>query len=87
MRRPDGTSWNNERRCVVAESFQVIEYGVEAEFNMPSNVLANDPSRPEFSYESMHLGLETSRVFCSASVARDAEGLTGVSAAHDVDVV
>ncbi len=49
MIRPDGTSRNNKRCRGVAESVQVIEYGVEAEFNVAKNVLANDPSRPELS--------------------------------------
>ncbi len=86
MRRPDGTSRNNNRRCGVAESFQVIEYGVETEFNVSSNVLAYDPSRPEFSYESMHLRPEVTRVAFAALLSGDAEGLAGVAPADEVDV-
>jgi hypothetical protein len=64
---------------------QVSEYGVEAEFNMSSNVLANDPSRPDFSYEAMHFRPEVARVLYSALVACDAEGLAGIAAAEEVD--
>ena len=85
MRRPDGASWNDKRRCGVARMRQVIEYGVEAEFNVASNVFANDPSRPDVSYESMHLRPEVTRVVYSALVACDAEGLAGITAADDVD--
>jgi hypothetical protein len=87
MRRPDGTSRNNERRRGVATSLQVIEYGVEAELNVSSNVLANDPSRPELSYEAMHLRPEVARVLLAASAAGDAEGLAGIAAADEVDLV
>ena len=75
MRRPDGASWNDNRRRGVARSFRVIEYGVETEFNMATNVLANDPSRPDLSYESMHFWPEMARVVYSALFAGDAERL------------
>jgi len=86
MIRPDGTSWNNERPAGVACNFQVREYGVEAEFNMATNILGNDPSRPELSNESIHLWPEMSRVRCAALVAGDAEGLAGIAAADKVDM-
>lgn len=86
MRRPDGTSRNNKRCRGVTCIVQVIEYGVEAEFNVSSNVLANDPSRPKLSYESMHLRPEMTRVMVSASHSGDTEGLAGIAAAEKVDV-
>ncbi len=85
VRRPDAASRNNKRRWGVASSFQVHEYSVEAEFNMSKNVLANDPSRPDLSYEAMHLRPEVARVASSALIAGDAEWLTRVAAADEVD--
>ena len=85
MRRPDGTSRNNKRCCGVVGMLQVSEYGVEAEFNMASNVFANDPSRPDFSYEAIHLWPEMARVFNSLLISGDAEWLAGVAAADEVD--
>jgi hypothetical protein len=86
VRRPDGTSWNNKRCCGVARSFQVIEYGVEAEFNVTSNIFANDPSWPDFSYEAMHFWPEMSRVLISALFTCDAERLAGVASADEVNL-
>ena len=85
MRRPDGASWNNKRRCGVAFRCQVIEYGVETEFNVSSNILANDPSRPDFSYEAIHLRPEVARVGFPELLSCGAEGLAGISAADNVD--
>lgn len=87
LRRPDGTSWNNERPRGVAKGFQLIEYGVETEFNMSTNILANDPSRAEFSYESVHFRPEVARVALSALSFCDAEGLAGIAPADEVDRV
>jgi hypothetical protein len=86
MRRPDGTSWNNKRPAGVARSFQVSEYGVEAEFNMAINVFANDPSRLEFSYESIHFWPKVSWIGLPALPPGDAEWLAGIAPAYDVDV-
>lgn len=85
MRRPDGTSWNNERRCGVAGSVQVSEYGVEAELNMSSNILANDPSWPELSYEAIHFRPEMTRVVVAPLSAGNAERLAGIAAADNID--
>src|ERR1700733_6968213 len=85
MRRPNGASWNNERPAGVARGFQVREYGVEAAFNMATNVLANDPSRPDFSYESIHFRPEMARIGLASLFACDAEGLAGIAPANDVD--
>jgi len=85
MRRPDGTSWNNERPAGVTRCFQRRKYGVEAEFNVAINILANDPSRPDFSYESMHFRPEVTRIGFSSFLPSDAEGLAGIAATDDVD--
>jgi len=85
MRCPDGTSWNNKRRCGVASIFQVIEYGVEAKFNMARNIFANDPSRPDLSYESIHLWPEMARILDSSAIACDAKWLAGIATADDVN--
>jgi len=46
---------------------------------------SDDPSRPDFSYEAMHLRPEMARVFCSALISGDAERLAGITAAYEVD--
>jgi hypothetical protein len=70
----------------VAFRVQVAEYGVETEFNVASNVFANDPSRPDFSNESIHFRPEVSRVVLAALLAGDAERLAGIAAANEVDL-
>ena len=62
------------------------EYGVEAEFNVSSNVFANDPSRPDFSNEAMHFRPEMTRVAFAELASGNAERLAGIPAANEVDV-
>jgi len=53
---------------------QVNQYGVESEVHMASNVLGNDPSRPDLSYESITFSGQRWRgVLLRELVARDAE--------------
>src|ERR1700722_3678160 len=85
MRCPDGTSRNNERPAGGVRSVQVREYGVEAAFNVATNVLANDPSRPDFSYESIHFRPEMARIGLASLFAGNAEWLAGIASADDVD--
>jgi hypothetical protein len=85
VRRVNGASWNNKRPDGEAFSFQRCGNLVETEFKMSSNILGNDPSRPDFSYKSMHLRPEMSFIFCAELFSGDAEGLAGVSAANKVN--
>ena len=56
---------------------QISQYGVEAEFNVSSNVFANDPSRPDFSYEAMHFRPEVTRVAFAALLPAMLKGWQG----------
>jgi hypothetical protein len=50
-----------------------------------SNILANDPSWPEFSYESVHFRPEVTRIVVTASLSGNAERLAGIAAADKVN--
>jgi hypothetical protein len=85
VRGVNGASWNNKRPDGEAFSFQRCGNLVETEFKMSSNILGNDPSRPDVSYKSMHLRPEMSFILCAELFSGDAEGLAGVSAANKVN--
>jgi hypothetical protein len=81
----DGTSRNNKRPAGVAETFQVSEHFVEPQGNVASNVLANDPSGSRECNDSAHLRPEIAVIFMRSLRAGVAEGLTGITAADEVD--
>lgn len=54
---------------------------------MASNVLANDPSRPDFSYEAIHFRPEVARIVVAALFSGDAKRLAGIAAADKVNSV
>jgi len=84
VRGIDTARWNNKRPDGVSFSLQCSEYFVETEFNVSTNILANDPSRPQLSYKSMHFRPEMSGVFFASLTTCDREGLAGVSADDNV---
>ena len=85
VRGVDGRSWNNKRPDGEAVSFQVCGHVVETESNVASNVLANDPSRPDASYNSTHLRPEVPRVGLPAPPPGGGKGLAGVPPANNVN--
>ena len=84
MRGIDTARWNNKRPAGVSFSLQCSEYFVETEFNVSTNILANDPSWPQLSYKPMHFWPEMSGVFFASLTTCDGEGLAGVSTDDDV---
>jgi hypothetical protein len=84
VRGIDTARWNNKRPAGVSFSLQCREYFVETEFNVSTNILANDPSRPQLSYKSMHFWPEMSRVFFASLTTCNAERLTGIPSNDDV---
>jgi hypothetical protein len=48
VRGIDGTSRNNKRLAGVADSFQVRKHLVDRHADDSSNILANDPTGPDF---------------------------------------
>jgi hypothetical protein len=52
---------------------------------MPSNIFGNDPSRPDFSYKSIHFRPEMPFISCAAARSGNTEGLTGVAPADKID--
>lgn len=85
MRGTDGTSRNNKRPAGVAECFQVRKHIVEAHADVPSNVLSNDPSWPEFFDKAAILRPEVAVIFRAPSLPGCGERLAGVSAANNVN--
>jgi hypothetical protein len=82
---PCGTSWNNKRPRGVAETFQVSEHFVEAQADVTSNVLAKDPSGSRECNNSTQLRPEVAVILMRSASSGDTEGLTGVSAADEID--
>jgi hypothetical protein len=80
----DGTSRNNKRPAGVFEGVQVRKHTVEAHADVPSNVLSNDPSGPEFVHEPTHFRPEVAVIFRAASLPGETERLAWVSAANNV---
>jgi hypothetical protein len=79
VRRANGASWNNKRPDGEAFSFQRCGNLIEAEANMSSNILGNDPSRPDLSNKAIHLRPEMSFIFFATPSSCHAEGLARVS--------
>lgn len=86
MRGVNGASWNNKRPDGVTLSFQRCGNLVETKFNMSSNILGNDPSRPDLSYKTMHFRPEVSLIRRPTPFSGNAEGLAGIAPADKVDV-
>ena len=79
VRGIDGTSRNNKRLAGVAEGFQVRKHRVECHVDDSSNILTNDPSGPEFLYNSEHLWPEVTVIFRASSLPGNTERLAGES--------
>ena len=84
MRGTDGASWNNKRPAGVTLSFQVRKHVVEAHADVPSNVLSNDPSGPEFSHEPTKFWPEMAVIFRASASPGCGKGLARVSPHNDI---
>jgi hypothetical protein len=85
MRGIDGTSWNNKRPPGVVRGFQVRKHLIEAQADVPSNILGNDPSRPEISNNAVHLRPEMTVIFRASLVPGIAKRLARVSSTYKVN--
>ena len=85
VRGVDGTSRNNKRAAGVAECFQVRKHIVEAHADVPSNILSNDPSGPEFTDKAAILRPEVAVIFLAPSLPGGGERLAWISAANNVN--
>src|SRR5690606_35230815 len=68
VRGIDGDSRNNKRFPGVAKSFQVRKHVVEAQRDVPSNVLANNPTRPELAYKPSKFRPEVAVISLASSL-------------------
>jgi hypothetical protein len=68
VRGIDGTSRNNKRLAGVADAFQVRKHRVELHADEPSNILTNDPSGPDFLYNSAHFRPEVTVILLAPSL-------------------
>jgi hypothetical protein len=81
----DGTSWNNKRPRGVAECLQVRKHFVEAQTDVPSNILSKHPSGPEFFDKTAHFRPEVTVIFRASTLPGCTEWLAGVSSANKVN--
>ena len=85
VRGVDGASWNNNRPAGVTFAFQVRKHIVEAHADVPSNILANDPTGPDVFNNSEHLRPEVTVIFRAASEPGLTKGLTWKTAANKLN--
>lgn len=81
----NGTSRNNKRNRLVAETFQIRKHVVEAHIDDVSNILANNPSRPDFGNDSQHLRPEETVIRLASALPGLTKWLTWPSAANKVN--
>jgi hypothetical protein len=85
MRGTFGASWNNKRPAGVSLAFQVRKHDIEAHADVPSNVLSNDPSGPEFVHEPTKFWPEVAVIVLACALPGCGEWLAGVSPANNVN--
>jgi hypothetical protein len=85
VRCTDGASWNNKRPAGVTFGFQVSQHVIEPHADVPSNVLSNDPSGPEFNHEPHKFRPEVAVIFFALALPGCGKGLAWVSAANNVN--
>jgi hypothetical protein len=71
----DTASWNNEALNLVSFRLQVSKHRFECQIDDSNNILTNDPSRPEFSYDSKHFRPEITVISKASSLPGRAERL------------
>ena len=84
VRGVDTASWNNERPCLVAFSFQIRKDRVEFHLDDANNVLSNNPSGPDLRNDSKHLRPEVTVIFCASSLPRLRERLARKTPAYNI---
>jgi hypothetical protein len=77
VRGIDGTSRYNKRPDFVADTLQVRYTLVEAHIDEASNILANDPTRPELVNDTEHFRPEVTVIFRAPALPGNGERLTG----------
>jgi hypothetical protein len=79
VRGTDPRSRKYERPAGVTCTFQVSTHLIECHTDEPSNILSNNPSRPEFLHQSKHFKPEVTVILCAFSLPGNTERLTGES--------
>jgi hypothetical protein len=85
VRGTDAASWNNKRPAGVSFAFQVSKHVIEAHADVPSNILSNDPSGPEFVHEPTKFWPEVAVIVLACALPGCGEWLAGVSPANNVN--
>ena len=85
MRSADTASRYIKRPRGVAQGFQIIKHGVEAQVDEANNVFSKHPSGPQFLDKPAILRPEGAVIFSTQSLPCDAVRLTGESSANNVD--
>jgi hypothetical protein len=85
VRGIDTASWNKETLDFVTFSFQVRKHRVECQIDESRHILTNDPSGPEFTYNSEHFRPEVTVILLASSLPGKREWLTGESAGNNVN--
>ena len=85
MRRADLCRREQARRRRVAHVPKLSQDGLEAEGDMPCDVLEEDPCGTAFGNDTGEVGPEMARIVGPAALASCAEGLAGISGEDDVE--
>jgi hypothetical protein len=85
VRGIDGASRNNKRDRFVADAFQVRKHVVECHRDEASNILAKDPSGPEFFSKPAHFRPEVTVILRAPLLPGNGERLAREAAGDDVD--
>jgi hypothetical protein len=81
----DGTSRDNKRLDFVTDTLQVRYTFVESHIDEAVNILTNDPTGPDFRYDTEHFRPECTVIFLALSLPGNAERLAGETSAYKVN--
>jgi hypothetical protein len=85
VRGIDTASWNKETLDFVTFRFQVRKHRVECQIDDSRHIFTNDPSGPEFVYNSEKFRPEVTVIFLASSLPSKTEWLTGESSRNNVN--
>jgi hypothetical protein len=85
MRRADLCRREQARRRRVAQSPKLSQDGIEAEGDVPGDVLEKDPFGTAFADDAGDIGPEVPRIVGAAAFSGSAEGLAGISGEDGIE--
>jgi hypothetical protein len=85
VRGIDTASWNKETLDFVTFRFQVSKHRVECHIDDSRHILTNDPSGPEFPYNSDKFRPEVTVIVLASMLPGNGEWLTRESSGNNVN--